>query len=177
MILELSKHCIHFFQAFLNCNRANFWDIMGFGASNLFPGFVWGFVHVAMELLHYEGNTNYLHPAFVDASRMGSHTDVFVLQPRKNRLLHFLWSHPGQRPFGFPLSIFCTKCWVYRPWASPHIGGDGDTITLCCQACGYINKYRRPENRKRWTSLGGTKNHNTGPQGEWFVEENNLSSL
>lgn len=52
------------------------------------------------KCLGLEGaSDSYLARAFIGQGRMGSHSDVFVLQPKKKLLLHFTWSHPGRCPF------------------------------------------------------------------------------
>ena len=151
-------------------------EIISFGAPAFIPAFASTFLLTAMEekCLGPEGaGDSYLAGAFIGQGRMGSHSDVFVLQPKKKLLLHFTWFHPGRCPLSVPLPIFCPSCFVYLPWGKPYIHPEHTEVTNTCKACGHARRTQRGEGMQKWTKGRALSK---SPEGDWFMTSKPLIS-
>ena len=140
--------------------------IVGFGSEKLVPAFVHSFLLILIELHHYEQRSDFVASIFTGQGRVGSHTDVYILQ--ESRFRRFSWSHPGRCPFSQPLPIFCPKCYVYMPWKHPYVSPDEAKVTNICRHCGHLRVTVKDALLKRWTR---GKVLSQDAEGDWFVTE------
>ena len=75
--------------------------IIGFGSEKLVPAFIHSFILSLVELRHYGHHPDFVGPVFNGQGRVGSHTDIYILE--ESWLRCFSWSHTGCCPFSQPL--------------------------------------------------------------------------
>ena len=96
-LLALGTRCGLYFSQILIVSlcRAQLSEIIGFGHQKLVPAFMQSFLMHAMQLKHYQQSPSFLRAAFEGQGQLGSHTDVYILQPQSADLFYFTWAHPG----------------------------------------------------------------------------------
>ena len=108
--------------------------IISFGSEKLHSQFFF-FILSLVELHHCEHHPNFVGPVFNGWGRVGSHTDIYILE--ESWLHRFSWSHTSRCPFSQPLPIFCPKCSVYLPWKHPYIHPDHQYLPVLWLLQGY----------------------------------------
>jgi hypothetical protein len=76
-----------------------------------------------------------------DHQELGAHTDI--VEFRQDKVLTFVWTHPGARPMGHRITNQCPSCHRLKTMG-PKVSNNGRNVILKCSGCQEDKSYDLP---------------------------------
>ncbi|KAF8347333.1 hypothetical protein F5887DRAFT_957912 [Amanita rubescens] len=164
------KHTQSFNEVKTFLNTSPFHSLMAFGQVDFQPSTANAFL-MDTNLFWFIYRRNPVSGMLLNHQVLGSHSDVYVLY-HSGSAERLTWSHPGHRPFGFPLPIQCTGCKALKSFIpKPQVNQektDFSLIRLVCNTkdCTNVLEYPKPPGLHRVMKGELLRS----PVGEWYRE-------